>query len=154
MDQAPEQHRTLPWRLTAAALIVMAGAAYASAYGLAVIPPFMALLLVAALTAALSFGADALHRRSHNSVTSALSGVTLMLSLLSRIALFGCALWIVFGGKESPLDRLWETTNISEQVVFSFVLVLFALLALQGFVLATLLFSIVRANAFGPTHKT
>jgi hypothetical protein len=154
MDQEQEKHRPTPWRPMVAVLIVAAGVAYASAYGLASIPPFVALLVVAALTAVLSLGAEALTRRSNNSVTSALSGVTLMLSLLSRIALFGATLWIVFGGKENPLDRLLAATNISEQIAFSFVLVVSALLALQALVLATALYAIIRANAFGTTHKT
>lgn len=154
MDQEQEQHRPTPWRPLVAILIVVAGVTYASVYGLASIPPFVALLVVAALTAVLSLGAEALNRRSNHSVTSALSGVTLMLSLLSRIALFGAMFWIVFDGNKNPLDRLLAATNISELIAFSLVLALLALLALQALVLAAALYAIVRANAFGTSQKT
>lgn len=136
------------------ALAVMAGAGYAFAYGIASIPPFVALFLVGALATVLFRLAEMLRRRLNNIVTSALSAVTLMISMLSSIALIGWLLIFVLSGERSPVTRFLAATDVANQIMLGFVLALNMGLAILAVMQIVTLYTILQANAFGRRHSS
>jgi hypothetical protein len=153
IDDQPERRQSTLWRPIVSALAVVAGAAYAFAYGIASIPPFIALFLMGALATVLFRLAEMLRRRFNNIVTSAMSAVTLMLSSLSGIALIVWVLSIIVGDPASPINRLLAATEVGDQIFLGFVLAIYLGLAFMALMQVITLWYIVRENAFGARHS-
>jgi hypothetical protein len=152
-DDQPEPRRaSILWPILSA-LAVIAGAAYAFTYGFAAIPPFIALFLAGALANVLHRMAEMLRSRFNNIVTAALSAVTLMVSMLSGVALIAFVIWVVvFASKSNALDEFIKADDMQAKIYLGFVLALYLLLGIFGLVQAVTLWFIVRANAFGPAR--
>jgi predicted PurR-regulated permease PerM len=152
-DDQPKQRRTIMWPALGA-LAVSAGAAYALVYGLAAIPPFVALFLAGVLANVLHRLAEMLRARFNNIVTAALSAVTLMLGMLSGIILIAIVLLFILASGSSPLDEFLATDDTPQKLHLGFVLALYAMLALFGLMQIYSLWYLVRANAFGARHSS
>lgn len=138
------------WPPLLSALLIAGAGYYVYLIGIASTPAFVLLLLVGAIATVLHRLFEMLRAVFDNVVTSALSAITLMLSMIAGPTLIAWVFWMIFSAGSNPVDRLIAAKGLSDQLVIGFTLFIYALLALMGLIHAAALWTIVRTNAFGP----